>query len=99
MCYFLHYREHTLHVTITADVTLAAVRAIRAHKGWEESHEDVEPPEINEKDWAQTFESIDEWLHGCLGEMSKIPLAYILRDTVAIVDDPVPHMVVLLITT
>ena len=25
MCYFLQYREHTSHVTIAADVTLAAV--------------------------------------------------------------------------
>ena len=55
----------------------------------EEGHKDVEPPEINEKDWARTFESIDKWLHGWLGETSKIPLAYIVCDTVAIVDDPV----------
>ena len=88
MCYFLHYREHMLHVTITADITLAAVQSIRGYKRWEESHEDVEPPEINDKDWAHTFESIDEWLCGCLGETSKIPLAYIILDTVAIMDNP-----------
>ena len=40
MCCFLHYREHMLHVTITADITLAAVRSIRGYKRWEESHED-----------------------------------------------------------
>ena len=76
------------HVTIAADVSLAAVQSIRAHKGWEESHEDVEPPEINDKDWARTFKSIDEWLRGCLGETSKIPLAYIICDTLAIMDNP-----------
>ena len=48
-----------LCVTIAADITLAAVRSIRAHKGWEESHEAVEPPEINDKDWARTFKFID----------------------------------------
>ena len=88
MCYFLHYQEHTLRVAIAADITLAAVQSIRAHKGWEESHEDVEPPEINDKDWACTFESIDEWLHGCLGETSKTHLAYIVCDCVTIIPDP-----------
>ena len=75
-------------MTIAADITLAAVQSIWVHKGWEESHEDVEPPEINEKGWACTFESIYEWLRGCLGETSKIPLAYVICDTVAIIDDP-----------
>ena len=89
MCYFLHDRQHTLRVTVIADITLDVVQAIRAHKEWEESHDDVEPPEINEKDWAHTFESIDEWLHGCLGETSKIPLAYVVHGMEAVVDNPV----------
>ena len=89
MCYFLHYHQHTLHVTVVADITLDAVRAFRAHKEWEESHDDVEPPEINGEDWAHTFKSIDEWLHGCLGETSKIPLVYVVHDMEADVDDPV----------
>ena len=47
------------------------------HRCWEQDHEDLEPPELNSKDWPRTIESIDEWLKGCLG-VSKIPLAYLI---------------------
>ena len=89
MCYFLRYCRSTSRNTDAATITLAAVRSMKTHKDWESNHVDVGPPEINNKDWARTFEAIDEWLHGCLGEFSKIPLAYVVRDNEAITPDPV----------
>ena len=89
MCYFLQYRRSTSRDTEAAVITLDAVRSLKTHKDWEANHVDVEAPEINDKDWAWTFEAIDEWLRGCLGEFSKIPLAYVIRDNEAITADPV----------
>ena len=89
MCYFLRYRRSTSHDTEAAVITLNAVRSMKTHKDWEVNHVDVEALEINNKDWARTFEAIDEWLRGCLGEFSKIPLAYVIRDNEAITADPV----------
>ena len=89
MCYFLRYRRSTSRNTDAAAITLAAVRSMKTHKDWESNHVHVGPPDINNKDWARTFEAIDEWLRGCLGEFSKIPLAYVVRDSEAITPDPV----------
>ena len=89
MCYFLHYRRSTSCDTEAADITLDAVWAMKTHKDWEASHVDVEALEINNKDWAHTFEAIDEWLCGCPGEYSKIPLAYVVRENEAVTADPV----------
>ena len=77
MGYFLRYRWSTSRDTEAAIITLNAVQSMKTHKDWEANHVDVEALEINDKDWAQTFEAIDEWLLGCLGEFSKIPLAYV----------------------
>ena len=89
MCYFLHYRRSTSRNTDAAAITLAAVRSMKTRKDWESSHVDPGSPEINDKDWAWTFEAINEWLRGCLGEFSKIPLAYVVRDNEAITPSPV----------
>ena len=53
------------------------MRSLRNHHDWEEGHEDVEAPELNTKNWAQTIESIQEYLRGCLGS-TGIPLAYVI---------------------
>ena len=89
MCYFLCYHRSTSRNTDAAAITLAVVRSMKTHKDWESNHVDVGPPEINDKDWAGTFEAIDEWLRRCLGEFSKIPLAYVVWDNEAITPDPV----------
>ena len=89
MCYFLRYRRSTSRNTDAAVITLATVWSMKTHKDWESNHVDPGAPEINDKDWARTFEVIDEWLRGCLGEFSKIPLAYVVRDNEAITPDPV----------
>ena len=57
MCYFLRYRRSTSCNTDAATITLAAVRSMKTHKDWESIHVDVGAPEINDKDWARTFEA------------------------------------------
>ena len=89
MCYFLHYRRSTSCDTEAAVITLDTVQSMKTHKDWESNHVDVEAPELNNNDWARTFEAIDEWLHGCLGEFSKIPLAFVVWDKEAVTADPV----------
>ena len=67
-------------------IMLASVRELRPYREWEENHNDVEAPEINAKDWHQTIEAIEEYLHGCLG-VQKTPLAYVIRDDIVICND------------
>ena len=43
-------------------------------------HDDPEVPEFSKKDWQQNFEVLDNWLHGCRGNSSKLPLSYVIRD-------------------
>ena len=71
MCYFLCYCRSTSRDTEAAIITLAAVRSMKTHKDWESNHVDIKAPELNDKDWARTFEAIDEWLCGCLGEFTS----------------------------
>ena len=89
MCYFLLYHRSTSCDTEATVITLDAVWSMKTHKDWESNHVDVEAPELNDKDLARTFEAIDEWLHGCLGEFSKILLAYVVQDNKAVTADPV----------
>ena len=84
MCYYLRFKERTSRVVTANDITLANIRALRHHIEWEDTHDDVDPPEINEKDWPKTIEAIEEYLRGCLG-VTKIPLAYVIRE------DPEPN--------
>ena len=80
MCYFLRYKQRTSYELVHAEVTEDSVRAMTGHKKWEENHKDVKAPEINVKDWPKTIEAIKEWLCGCLGETTKLPLSYTIRD-------------------
>jgi hypothetical protein len=77
-CYLLRYHQRTSRSITPAEVTIDAVRALKVHREWESNHVDVEPPELNAKDWPRTIEAIEEWLRGCLGS-TKVPLAYVLR--------------------
>ena len=87
--YFLRFKERTSRTVTAADVVLDDVRALKTHKLWEETHEDVDDkPEINEKDWPRTIEAMEEYFRGCLGTSSKIPLAYVIRKEEAPSADP-----------
>jgi hypothetical protein len=88
MCYFLLYRRRTSRPVAAGDITLNNVRALQDHRDWENKHENVEPPTINGKDWPKTIEAIQEWLRGTLGENTKLPLAYVIRHTTAVMNDP-----------
>ena len=63
------------------NVTNAIVNGVFKH--YVESvrkHDDPEVPEFSKKDWQQNFEVLDNWLHGCRGDSSKLPLLYVIRD-------------------
>ena len=83
MCYYLRHQERTSRVADAASITLASIRELRDLRDWENQHEDVEAPTINEKDWPTTIEPIEEYLRGCLG-ITKIPLAYVVRQRQAV---------------
>jgi hypothetical protein len=68
-------------------MTLANVRILRSLREQEKDHKEPSAPEIDDKDWPRTIESIEEYLAECLG-VTKIPLAYVIRDTVAPANDP-----------
>jgi len=70
-----------------SNITLDNVRSYRAHTQWELEHKDVAAPTINMKDWPKTIQSLVEYLKGCLG-VTKIPLAYVIRDEPGVFPDP-----------
>ena len=77
-CYFLRCRTRTSRLTVPADITLENVRDLKEYRDWEKAHEDVEPPELK-RDWPRNMENLEEYLRGCLGSISRIPLAYVLH--------------------
>ena len=77
MCYLLRHMEQTSRTITSQTITVTQVHTLCDHQCWEQDHEDLEPLELNSKDWPRTIESINEWLKGCLG-VSKIPLAYMI---------------------
>ena len=90
MCYFLRYKQQTSRALAPDEIVLENIRAMREHKEYEENHKDVEAPEINTRDWASTIDNIQEWLRGCLGTSSKLPLAYVIREMIDMPDGADP---------
>ena len=86
--YFLQFKEHTSRALDAASITLGNVRSVLDHKKWEETHDDVNAPTLDEKDWPHTIEAIEECFRGCLGDSSKIPLAYVIRTNEDPAGDP-----------
>ena len=87
-CYFLRYQERTSRAVTPVDVTLVNIRKLRDLRDYENDHEDLDPPDINTKNWPLTLDAIDEYLRGCLG-VTKIPLAYVIRENIEIpANDP-----------
>ena len=71
--------EQTLRTIMSQTITVAQVHTLHDHQCWEQDHEDLEPLELNSKDWPRTIELINEWLKGCLS-VSTIPLAYMIHE-------------------
>ena len=61
-CHLLCYKVHTSWTPQVSQITLLNVHAIKYHKEAEDSHDDVDPPEINMRDWPRMMEAIEEWL-------------------------------------
>ena len=59
--YFLRFKEHTSWAPDAAIITLGNVHSLLDHKKWEETHDDVDAPTLNEKDWPHTIKAIEEW--------------------------------------
>ena len=77
-CYYLGFKDRTSRVVGSPEINLVNVRELRNHRDWENSHKDVDAPELSLQDWSCNIESIEEWLRGCL-VVSNIPLAYVVR--------------------
>ena len=87
MCYYLRFKVRTSRTVVAADITLENVRALKDLRDYEEQQEDGTPPELNARNWPKTIEMIEEWLRGCLG-ITKIPLAYVIREDEELPNDP-----------
>ena len=77
--YFLRFKESTSQAPDTVSITLGNAWSLLDHKKWEETHDDVDAPTLDEKDWPHTIEAFEELFRGCLGDSSIIPLAYVIR--------------------
>lgn len=86
-CYFLRYRKRTSRPLLADDIELDAIYALEELRGYEKDHDAaVDPPTIDTRDWPRTIESLEEYFRSVLGETSKIPLAYVIREE----EDPAP---------
>jgi hypothetical protein len=87
LCYFLRHQKRRSRPFNHLMMTLANVRLLRSLREQEKNHKEPTAPEIDDKVWPRTMESIEEYLAECLG-VTKIPLAYVIRDTVEPFNDP-----------
>jgi hypothetical protein len=89
--YIRHCLNHVSRDCNAASITLAAIQVVRKLKEYEENYKAPdERPNIDNKDWPKTFESIDDYLAQINGEQN-LPLAYIIRCNTAVPhneDDP-----------
>jgi len=91
--YWLCQQDKVARVVTPAQVLLDTMRAVRAKRDADAAYKNpvtADYPVINDKDWPKTIESIVEFLGTFLGETNKIPLVYVIRETVGLPegDDP-----------
>ena len=90
MCYFLRFKEKTSRPYTAAMVQTLALARLRAYKDWEDGYENPAIPEFNltghRVDWVKQIKKIDELLRGTLGSATRVPLAYVVRETVTVPD-------------
>ena len=87
LCYYLRHQKRRSLAPNHTNMTLVNIRRLRPLRDQEKDHKEPKAPEIDDKDWPRTIESIEEYLAECLG-VTKIPLAYVIRDTIEPVDAP-----------
>ena len=97
--YWLRYSENISCPRIGADVTVAVVRSIRALQDAEGTYDDPSTPMIDDRNWPRTFDAINEYFRN-LFSMTNIPLAYVTREHVELMegeedawDDPLDQMI------
>jgi hypothetical protein len=87
LCYYLRHQKRRSLAPVHTNMMLVNIRRLRSLRDQEKDHKEPKAPEINDKDWPRTIESIEEYLAECLG-VTKIPLAYVIRDSIEPVDAP-----------
>ena len=89
--YVTHRVDRISRACEIGTVTLEAVRTLRQLRDSEKEHKDPDTrPTVDDRDWAKTFELIDDHLGECGGELG-LPLAYVTRREAAVpaeADDP-----------
>ena len=84
--YWLRLQVKVGRAVTPALVVLNTIRTIRDLRDSDITYSaPTEYPVINDKDWPRTIKSIVEFLGTFLGE-TKIPLAYVIRETVELLD-------------
>jgi hypothetical protein len=87
MCYYFRFCQRCSDPIVAANITLANIRALRGQRTLEEDHEDPTAPTIEGEDWPKIIDTLLEYLGACLG-VTKIPLAYVVRDDTDPGDEP-----------
>jgi hypothetical protein len=87
LCYFLKHHVRVSRDLVPGDITPIGIRGLEDLRLSEEKHKNpTSKPTIDDKDWAKTFESIEEDLKSYLGT-TGIPLAYVIRNDEAVPDE------------
>lgn len=87
LCYYLRHQKRRSLAPNHVNMTLVNIRRLRSLRDQEKDHKEPKAPEIDDKDWPRTIESIEEYLAECLG-VTKIPLAYVIRESIEPVAAP-----------
>jgi hypothetical protein len=87
--YLVHHQRRISRPATVAAITIEAVRELKEMKAAEETHKDpTEKPIINEKNWQQTLDDVEEYLCNHLGQTHML-LSYVVRK-----DEQVPPHIV-----
>lgn len=90
-CFYLRHRIRTSRpLDIVPPLSQADARKFTHRVKEEADHVDPSPPTLGTTSWTRTFETLEDYFRKSLG-VTKIPLAYVIRDQVepkAHADDP-----------
>ena len=89
--YLKKHNDRVSRPTVITDVDVESCRAKIAMRKEELEHKDPEdPPKINTKNWAKTWENFEGWLSGHKG-CKGVPLSHVIREDQEVLphdDDP-----------
>jgi hypothetical protein len=87
LCYYLRHQKRRSLAPVHTNMMLVTIRRLRSLRDQEKDHKEPKAPGIDAKDWPRTIEAIEEYLAECLG-VTKIPLAYVIRESIEPVAAP-----------